>query len=51
VGPHHWHGVLAVVAVLWSRLGARWFAGQVRYPAMWLDRSPPSLLWGVTKEI
>lgn len=41
---------LAAVAVVWSRVGARWFPEQVRYPLSWMDRSPPSLLWGVTHE-
>lgn len=39
---------LAMVAVVWSRVGAHWFKEQARYPARWMDRSPPSLLWGVT---
>jgi CBS-domain-containing membrane protein len=33
---------LAVVAFFWSRL----VPGLVRYPAAWLDRSPPSTFWG-----
>jgi hypothetical protein len=33
---------LAVVAFVWSRM----FPGLVHYPCSWLDRSPPSLLWG-----
>jgi CBS-domain-containing membrane protein len=33
---------LAAVAVVWSRV----VPGLVRYPAVWLDRSPPSVLWG-----
>jgi CBS-domain-containing membrane protein len=33
---------LAAVAFAWSRLGP----GMVRYPAAWLDRSPPSTFWG-----
>jgi len=33
---------LALVAALWSRL----FPGLVHYPVSWMDRSPPSLLWG-----
>lgn len=41
---------LALVAVVWSRLGARWFKEQTRYPARWMDRSPPNLLWGITNE-
>ena len=41
---------LALVAVAWSRLGAHWFNEQTRYPARWMDRSPPSLLWGITDE-
>lgn len=41
---------LALVAVVWSRLGSHWFAEQTRYPAQWMDRSPPSLLWGITHE-
>lgn len=41
---------LALVAMVWSRLGSYWFAEQTRYPAKWMDRSPPSLLWGITNE-
>ena len=41
---------LALVAMAWSRLGALWFDEQTRYPARWMDRSPPSLLWGITEE-
>lgn len=33
---------LAAVAVVWSRV----FPAQVRYPAAWRERSPPSVLWG-----
>jgi CBS-domain-containing membrane protein len=33
---------LAAVAFVWSRM----FPGLVRYPAVWLDRSPPSVFWG-----
>ena len=33
---------LAFVAIAWSRL----FPGLVRYPVVWLDRSPPSTFWG-----
>ena len=40
---------LALVAVVWSHVGARWFSEQARYPARWMDRSPPSLLWGITQ--
>ncbi len=41
---------LACVAIVWSRLGAYWFDEQTPYPARWMDRSPPSPLWGVTHE-
>jgi CBS-domain-containing membrane protein len=34
--------VLAACAILWSRV----LPGTIRYPANWLDRSPPSLFWG-----
>jgi CBS-domain-containing membrane protein len=43
-----WHTVLmgvlalAVVAFVWSRS----YPGLVRYPLAWLERSPPSPLWG-----
>ena len=33
---------LAVVAFVWSRL----VPGVVRYPVVWLDKSPPSTFWG-----
>lgn len=33
---------LAVVAFIWSRL----VPGLVRYPVVWLDKSPPSTFWG-----
>jgi CBS-domain-containing membrane protein len=33
---------LAIVAFAWSRM----FPGLVHYPAVWLDRSPPSVFWG-----
>jgi hypothetical protein len=33
---------LAVVAALWSRL----YAGLVRYPPVWLERSPARITWG-----
>lgn len=33
---------LALVAFVWSRLAP----GLVHYPLGWLDRSPPTLLWG-----
>jgi CBS-domain-containing membrane protein len=41
-------GVLAltVVAFVWSRM----LPGLVHYPVVWLDRSPPSLLWGGWRE-
>lgn len=41
-------GVLALsaVAFIWSRL----LPGMVRYPAKWLDPSPPGVLWGVWNE-
>ncbi len=44
-----WHTVfigvaaMAAAAFLWSRV----FPGMVRYPAKWLDPSPPTTLWGV----
>lgn len=41
---------LALVAAGWSRLGSYWFAEQTRYPTRWMDRSPPSLLWGITND-
>lgn len=34
--------VLTIVAALWTRL----VPGMVKYPARWLDRSPPSIWWG-----
>lgn len=34
--------VLALFAAAWSRL----VPGAIRYPASWLDKSPPSLFWG-----
>jgi CBS-domain-containing membrane protein len=33
---------LAAVAFVWSRM----LPGLVRYPLCWLERSPPSVLWG-----
>jgi CBS-domain-containing membrane protein len=33
---------LAAVAFVWSRL----VPGVVRYPVVWLDKSPPSTFWG-----
>lgn len=33
---------LVLVAFIWSRL----VPGLVRYPAAWLDKSPPATLWG-----
>ena len=33
---------LAVVAFVWSRM----LPGLARYPLAWLERSPPSVLWG-----
>lgn len=33
---------LAAVAFVWSRM----LPGLVRYPLAWLERSPPSVLWG-----
>jgi CBS-domain-containing membrane protein len=33
---------LAVTAFIWSRL----FPGLVRYPVVWMDRSPPTPFWG-----
>jgi CBS-domain-containing membrane protein len=43
-----WHTVfvgvlaLAAVAFVWSRM----FPGLARYPTAWLERSPPTVLWG-----
>lgn len=37
---------LAAVAFIWSRL----LPGLVRYPAKWLDPSPPTTLWGAWNE-
>ncbi len=34
--------ILAVIAAAWSRV----VPGAIRYPANWLDKSPPSLFWG-----
>jgi len=34
--------ILALVAVVWSRL----LPGMNHYPASWLEKSPPSILWG-----
>ena len=34
--------ILALVAAGWSRI----VPGAIRYPASWLDKSPPSLFWG-----
>jgi CBS-domain-containing membrane protein len=34
--------VLAAVAFVWSRM----LPGLARYPLGWLERSPPSVLWG-----
>jgi CBS-domain-containing membrane protein len=34
--------ILALVAVVWSRLGP----GMVHYPTKWSDKSPPSVFWG-----
>jgi CBS-domain-containing membrane protein len=33
---------LATVAAIWSRL----YPGLTRYPASWLERSPPTTFWG-----
>ena len=33
---------LAAIAYVWSRL----VPGLVHYPAVWLDKSPPSMFWG-----
>lgn len=33
---------LAVVAAIWSRL----YPGLAHYPVAWMDRSPPTTLWG-----
>jgi CBS-domain-containing membrane protein len=47
-----WHTVfigvltMAAVAFVWSRV----FPKTVRYPAKWLDPSPPTSLWGVWNE-
>lgn len=47
-----WHtvfigvAVMAAVAFIWSRV----FPNAVRYPAKWLDPSPPTSLWGVWNE-
>lgn len=37
---------LAVVAAIWSRL----VPSMVHYPVVWLDKSPPSMLWGGWKD-
>jgi len=37
---------LALVAFIWSRI----IPGTVRYPAAWLDKSPPSTFWGSWSE-
>jgi CBS-domain-containing membrane protein len=34
--------ILAVVAAAWSRL----VPGMVHWPAMWMERSPPTAFWG-----
>lgn len=38
--------ILALVAAVWSRI----LPGTYRYPTKWLDKSPPSALWGAWKE-